>query len=319
MATTKLPFVSHQHRHISFAVCIVLLILLVTPQLSRGFLFLGDRLLIAGREQLLLPVARVAVLLDPEAEQLMRLGKLYVQAGQREKAEQILTEAVIADPTVRGVHYELARTLFVQGNYAQALSRLGDELTRHPDNLKALYLRGLTYSYLGYWDEASADFSAFIAATPFAPWARIDLSWGYLATGKYNEAETVLREVVKNVPNNPWALNNLGLALMNQGRYDEANMAFAQTVSAIDVLEVGQFLTAYPEASAQQFPRSRAQLRRGVGFNIAVLAENRGNTAQAIQLYQQVVADADGQQTIGDIPIEVIQGHVAELQARSAQ
>ena len=88
-----------------------------------------------------------------DADFALLLGNYYFGATigkseyDLEKAEKAFRKAITADPEILWGHYQLARIIFVKGDYNAALEEINKELEANPENLRALYVRGLIYGY----------------------------------------------------------------------------------------------------------------------------------------------------------------------------
>lgn len=243
-----------------------------------------------GRSWLAVPLAKASAKLTNLAKSYFQLGDVYLNLQDYEKAAESYQQVLLRDGSFRGAHYKRARALFVTGDFPRAISEATSALERDPSHVRAKYIRGLAYSYRADWVSAEKDFTDLLLVNQDWAWTRIDLSWVYLAQGKYGEAENILADTLVNHPGNAWALNNLGLARMHQGNLAGAGESFTQAMQAVDIMEPVQFLQAYPLRKPAQFALGQKQLKQGILFNLAVLYEKEENWAKARETYGQVLA-----------------------------
>lgn len=273
----------------------------------------------SGHWELAATLATAAAKLTNSARDYSRLGDVYLEAQQYNQAAQAFQETLLRDPDYPGAHFKRGRMLFALGDFSRAVSETTAELEQNPNHIKAKYIRGLAYSYLANWSAAEKDFIDLLIVNSDWSWTRIDLSWVYLAQGKYREAENLLRPTVQNNPDSPWALNNLGLALMNQGRFGEAEVLYTQALVAAQHLRLDQFLTAYPLKKPAQFPHGRAELVIGILFNRGVNFERQGELNRAQEVYQSVLAlvkdveAADNASQNLGMSRQMLEEHITEL------
>lgn len=223
-------------------------------------------------EQYELP--RVALALNSSNIDLaMQLGNYYFGGGDYdiEKSEQSYRQAVAIDDRVLWGHYQLARILFVKGEFGEALKEINLELEANPENLRALYVRGLIYGYSGQVDEAILDFERFVEWAP-KEWAGYnDLSWLLSKAGRYEEARGVINEALQNVyrgDENPWLLNSLGLAELNLGNLREARTAFSKALTFAGSLTEEEWQKSYPGNDPDGLSGGLNAFREAIGENL---------------------------------------------------
>lgn len=164
-------------------------------------------------------------------------------------AKRAFKEAVELDPKMLGGHYQLARVLFVEGEFDEALANIELELKHNPANLRALYVRGLIYAYNNQLAAAEEDFRRFVAWAP-TEWAgHNDYAWVLAQEGKYAEAKTALEQAFKvahGAETNPWLWNNLGVQELNLRNYAPAAAAFEKAKKLMAELPESDWRAAYP-------------------------------------------------------------------------
>lgn len=217
-----------------------------------------------------------------DAPLLMEIGNYYygtvIAGNAKPQYNPVLTErafakAVAIEPGILWGHYSLARIAFVRGDFNTALKEINAELAANPENLRALYIRGLIYGYRklpGDLYLAERDFTRFTEWAPseWAGWN--DLAWILAKEGKYREMKAVAERAFTRVPEaeaNPWLWNSLGVARLNLGDMSGAKVAFERA------LEYGSRLTLTDWRRAYS-GNSPANDQSGLGAFIAGLEKN---------------------------------------------
>lgn len=220
---------------------------------------------------------RAALMLaDRDHGLLMQLGNYYFGAGgyDLKKSEQAYRKALRDDSRALWGHYQLARIYFVEGKFGPAIAEINAELEANPENLRALYVRGLAEGFDGDLPAAEADFRRFILWAP-KEWAGYnDLAWILAKEGKYSEAEKISRAAIHDVPGadqNPWLWNSLGAAYLNQGKVSKAEGAFEQARDAAARITESEWRKAYPG-------NDPAEAQSGIFAFRAAVADNLKNS-----------------------------------------
>ncbi len=164
-------------------------------------------------------------------------------------ARRAFEKAISIDPGMLWGHYQLARVLFVEGKFEEALKEIEKELHYNPGNLRALYVRGLIYAYNKNLPGAEVDFKRFVEWVP-TEWAGYnDLAWVLAQEGKYIEAKATLDQAfakVRDADTNPWLWNNLGVQQLNLREYASATHSFERAKLFASTLTEKVWRTAYP-------------------------------------------------------------------------
>ena len=200
-----------------------------------------------------------ALFFNRDAKFALEIGNYYFNGGAYDlaKAKDAYAKAVAADDKILWGHYQLARIIFVKGDFVGALTEINKELEANPENLRSLYVRGLVYGYRsidGDLEKAEADFRRF---TDWAPgeWAGYnDLTWVLSKAGKYQDAKDAVKKAFQEIPDagkNPWLWNGLGVAELNLKKYREAEASFANAKALAERLTTVDWQRAYPGNAAK--------------------------------------------------------------------
>lgn len=229
------------------------IIVTILAVLTFGFLFSRDSL--ARLVWTKYGRADLAITLDrTDAGLAMQIGNRYFGNGAYDlkTAEHAYQKAVRINPKILWGHYQLARILFVKGNYEGAIAEINKELETNPENLRSLYVRGLIYGYrnqTGDLERAADDFRRFTYWAP-SEWAGYnDLAWILSKDGKYKEAkEATVRafQSAEEANENPWLWNSQGVAELNLGEYKNAQKSFEKAKVLAEKLAPEDWKRSYP-------------------------------------------------------------------------
>lgn len=195
------------------------------------------------------------------------------------RAEQAYRRAVAADPKIFWGHYQLSRIHFIKGNFEEALREANEELKANPENLRALYVRGLIYGYRKYMGDLERAENDFYRFTEWAPteWAGYnDLIWVLLKQEKYMGALAASHKAfagAHDAETNPWLWNSRGLAELNLGMKKEAILSFSKAVTTASELTGLDWKRAYPGNNPASASEGMEIFRKTLYGNLG-LAEN---------------------------------------------
>ena len=224
---------------------------------------------------------KMAILLDgSDANLAMFIGNYYfngvIGGGKYDLsiAGKAFKKAVSINPKILWGHYQLARIIFVKGDYNGALEEINRELEANPENLRALYVRGLIYGYrnqAGDLEKAEADFYRFTLWAP-KEWAGYnDLAWILSKQGKYKEAKEAITAAFREISeseNNPWFWNALGVAELNLKKYGAAKTAFEKAESLAKNLTLADWRRAYPGNNPASAESGLSAFRKAIEENL---------------------------------------------------
>jgi len=192
------------------------------------------------------------------------LGQLYFNAEESfwypydiEKAEYYYKLATQEEESVSNdeLWYQLGRTHFIQGEFAEAITAFETQLELHGEvRANVYYMLGLTYAFKGKffntsydWRLAEENFEYYVNTLyPETVFGRIDLAWIYFAQGKYEEMGPMLEIALEYDPRNPWTLNMYGLYLLNTNNAPGAADHFEQAKLAAAELTKAEWGDVYP-------------------------------------------------------------------------
>jgi tetratricopeptide (TPR) repeat protein len=210
------------------------------------------RLYRAARERRWLQLAAAAVVLVPiaagvnaippaidatEAAGLDNLAILHNRRGEKDRALELLREAVALQPGRADIRRNFGRTLVASGRTEEGLTELAAALRRKPDDVEAMDTLGDHYLRLGRFAEAEKVARQSVARAPANALGYYHLGQALLQTGRLPEAEPVLRMAVELAPGHFNGLYSLASLLERLGRPAEAAIFYRR---ALELKSAGQ-------------------------------------------------------------------------------
>ncbi|MGF1510382.1 MAG: tetratricopeptide repeat protein [Myxococcota bacterium] len=196
-----------------------------------------------------------------------------------------------------------ANRLMAEGKSSEALEALDRLLATSPDNLVALYNRGLAHQRLERWPAAEADYRRVLAERPDDLQAVVNLTSVLRAQGKLAEAETRLRTELESNPFEPALLNSLAIILRQRQAFDEAervarkvlmrderNVDAHKNLAAV-AQDRGQLRLAESLwRSAQQWAEAEGRTDADILVNLGLIYRLLGDPSRAASAFQAAVA-----------------------------
>jgi len=154
------------------------------------------------------------------------MGSVSATDGNWKAAVDAYRQALKLDPTLVGVHLQIAVLLLTNSPDAdawqQALPELQEELKVDPRSAQAEYEIGEIYRKHGQLDEATATFRQALEFNPSATPVRLGLAKALLQSGRKAEALSVLQPAAKTDPDDPSVHFLLAQTYRELGRTSEA-------------------------------------------------------------------------------------------------
>lgn len=222
------------------------------------------------------------ILFGSSAELHYEVGNFYFGGGDYDisKAENNFKEAAQTAEeehiTIPGLHYQLARLYFIQGNFFEAKKEIDKELLLFPDYKRSYYVRGLINGYAGKYAEAEADFKSFLAWKPESWAGHNDLVWIYFTKGDYKNAEHYAREGLQYAPDNPWLNNALGVALLNLKEYSESALYLQKALQRFEQMTPADWGIAYPGNNPSLYQKGFDSTKDTIKKNLKLAEEKSG-------------------------------------------
>lgn len=196
---------------------------------------------------------RVEFALNPTADRAFEFGMRHFNAGVNPAAynlghaEYFLKAALSIDPSYPYANQQVARILFLKGNFSAAIPYINQEISVQGDrNPSAYYIRGLIRGYQGAYRGAAEDFEHYIQLNPTVWAAYNDHAWTIMKTGDYAKAVEVLLTGLERFPSNAWILNSFAIALYETGDTAGAHAAALRARDAVEKLTPQDWSDANP-------------------------------------------------------------------------
>lgn len=214
-----------------------------------------------------------------DSRERLQLVMAYIAMRRDDWARPEL-ERLVQDEPANVIHpYWLARLDYNAGQYATAIARLQEVVTRKPAFARAHDNLGLCYEALNQPDQAILHYKEAVRLTrlddPPSAWPALNLAVLLRTRGDLAEAEGLLHEALRHDPDLPQAHYQLGALLEQSGRLDAA------------VLSLRRATAADPTYAEPYYVLSR-------------IARRQGHTAEAdaaLQTFQRLRVPQPGQRT----------------------
>lgn len=161
----------------------------------------------------------------------------------------ILSSVLIT--SVSASNEEIQR-LIQQGSFEKALVLAEDQLSRNPDEIQTLFLKGLILARMDRLKESAAVFISLTEQHPELPEPYNNLAVVYAAMGDYDKAEEALRKAINTHPSYATAHENLGdiYAKMASQAYNNALKLDSNNQETKEKLSMISDLISAPEPVA---------------------------------------------------------------------
>ncbi|MDO8521209.1 MAG: hypothetical protein Q7S52_03775 [bacterium] len=261
-------------RHQKFFLRVFFAILLIFLAIA-AITAMTNRTWVAQQALDLFHLPRVADRLAPNDPALQFAVGNYYFGGSKEydvdRAETFFRKTLALDFFYPGVHYQLGRTLFIQGDMYAAEREIDEELKLHPDFWRSYYMRALIRGYGGAFFGAARDFEEFLRHKPESWAAHNDLAWVYFQLGEYAKVRDTALDGLNYAPENAWLNNSLGIALMNLGDKEGAKTALERAGRAAEQMTPDGWGRAYPGNDPRVYAAGLAAMRSSIKENLALL------------------------------------------------
>jgi putative PEP-CTERM system TPR-repeat lipoprotein len=199
----------------------------------------------------------------PALESKVRTGLGTAEAGlrDREKAEDLLREAVNLDPTAARPKIQLARLL--TGTKPEEAGKFIDEaIAANPRSAEALQVKGEMLRSRGDQDGAVRLFDEALKIDPKNLLAHLSRANVNITLGKYKAADEDLDPILKAAPNNFMANYLRGLELAKKQDYAAADRIFDRISPAFSVFWAGYYLQGATKLALGQFAQAEGILAK---------------------------------------------------------
>lgn len=167
---------------------------------------------------------------DISAQELHRLGDLYLQQGNPSLAIVHYQKALDADPSLFRIHAKIGDMFLKKGLAQDALQHFQEVLTHDDHDAVALEGVGEAYFRMGKEEEAGASFRKAITLKPDRWQTRNFLGMLLDRQKRHQDAIAEYEQGLRVRPDEAILLNNIGLAYYLLGRYEDAVRSFQQAL-----------------------------------------------------------------------------------------
>lgn len=171
------------------------------------------------------------------------------------KLFSILILSCVLVTAVEAANEEIQR-LLQQGTFEKALALAEEQLSRNPDEIQTLFLKGLILARMDRFKESASVFIGLTEKHPELPEPYNNLAVVYAASGDYDKAEEALRQAINTHPSYATAHENLGdiYAKMASQAYNNALKLDSNNQETKEKLSMISELISAPEpvAAAQK-------------------------------------------------------------------
>jgi tetratricopeptide (TPR) repeat protein len=199
-----------------------------------------------------------------ELHQLVMVAQSDLGRENPEQAEQRLEQVLESDPTIIDAHQMLGTIASQREDFEEAIGHFRRALELDSDHTTSLFGLAGAYRNLDRLDEALVGFRRLIDLNPGDSKAIVAVAQIHVDRDERSEAISLLEEATQSPDAAAILFHQLGELLVLEGRTEEARRSFEQAAKNNEEL---------------------AQPR----FNLAVLEEEAGNLARAIDLYEETI------------------------------
>jgi putative PEP-CTERM system TPR-repeat lipoprotein len=235
----------------------------------------------------------------PALESKVRTALGTAEAGlrDRDKAEELLRQAITLDPAAVRPKIQLARLL--TGTKPEEADKIIDEaIAADPHSAEALQVKGEMLRSRGDQDGALRLFDEALKIDPKNTLAHLSRANVNIALGKYKLADEDLDPILKAAPNNFMANYLRGLELAKKQDYTAADRIFERISPAFSVFWVGYYVQGATKLALGQAAQAETLLAKYLsrvpddlkaGRLIASAAMQQRSPSRAIEYLKPIV------------------------------
>lgn len=197
--------------------------LILDPENVSALLGLGDVARYTGKVPIAVKLYRKAFMVSGESLAADRLAQLEISLGRYDTANTVLASAFLGHPENDRIRNNLAVTLDLAGNRAQALEMLDGNLSHEPDLLRT---RAMIHLKEGHPQTAAGDLEASLSEKDADRDGRMLLGILNLQRGELEAAEAIFSEVISFYPDYPDGYLNLGFVKRRMGKFTDTALIY---------------------------------------------------------------------------------------------
>ncbi|MBN2055242.1 tetratricopeptide repeat protein [bacterium] len=157
-----------------------------------------------------------------EATSYKAIATIYLEAGEYEKALDMLDKALFAEPGSAEIYNNMGIAYSYLGDISRSRASFRKAVQLDPAFPQAHNNLGTLELSVGNLEEAERSFRQAIKLEPGYLDARLNLAVIHGKAGRWEEAEKELTAILGEAPGNAKAMNNLGLLYLKTGRIEKA-------------------------------------------------------------------------------------------------
>ncbi|HEY9788486.1 MAG TPA: hypothetical protein V6D17_24060, partial [Candidatus Obscuribacterales bacterium] len=186
----------------------------------------AEKLIARGKvKEALEPLLNAAKAMPQRADLWTRLGQVYVDERQNEKAYKAFGAAISADADYVPALTGMSDALFRAGEWQEAADFARKALTVTANEYRARFLLAKSLIELGKTDEANWQMQWAQKAAPYDRTPTLFIAGHQALSGKFALAESNLQQLMKHAPGDKRAFLVACVVLSGQGKADEAKKA----------------------------------------------------------------------------------------------
>jgi cellulose synthase operon protein C len=238
------------------------------PGELEGLRFKGDLFRFEGKAAQALAAYRKILALRPNnAQALLDVASLHIDAGKFTEARADIAQARKASPTSAAVFHAQALLDYREGKHAAALETLQLVLSSAPEHYPSVLLAGIVHAELGASAQAEQHLLTFLHAYPRHVYASKALASLHLRKQKPEAALVLLQPLLVDMPDEVELLTLCGEALLRSRRYSEAEAHFTRAAALrpqVPMLHTGLALS---RLGSGDHDRAVAELERAASLD----------------------------------------------------
>ena len=160
---------------------------------------------------------------NPSADLLLVSAKVHIGAGNFDRAEVLLKQAIDREPSRLNAYGILGQLYALQNRLIDAQAQFQALLQRDPKSVSAGTMLGMIFEARNDQAGAERQYKQTLAVDPSAAVAANNLAWIYVSTGRnLDEALQLAQTALKSVPEEPHVNDTIGWVFYRKGLYREA-------------------------------------------------------------------------------------------------
>lgn len=220
-------------------------------------------------------------------------GGLYLKMGKQKEALDEFALELMSYPSELEVYHTRSKIYYDNKQFDLAIKDNTAALKIDSKNLFSLFNRALSYTELGDYQKASADFDAIIALEPSFKSAHASRAMLKIRMGKNADAIADFTEELKYYPKEAQLYEFRARAYFNAAKYDKAVADYSKAMELNPKNQENLLNRAFVYAKTRQNPQALADYNRILSQNpnqVTALI-NRGAVHQSMGNNDQAIAD----------------------------